>query len=81
MQNIVTITRQGQVTIPRAVRKRFGLNGSAKALLHEDGDTITIRPRKNFWQLPGSLKGTVRLSNQQLRRARASFAKEWARQV
>lgn len=81
MQQVVTITRQGQLTIPRSVRKHFGINGSTKAALRTEGNFIVVEPKRDFWSLPGSLKSTVKLSDAQLKRARRTFAKNWPRKI
>ncbi len=79
MKNIATITRQGQLTIPRHIRKHFGIRGSTKAMVTMDRDIIMVEPQKDFWSLSGSLKSNVKLSQAQLKRARQAFAKDWAR--
>lgn len=52
----VSITSQGQVSIPVAVRRLLGLNISQKANLYvEDGKAI-FEPVPDFLSLKGSLK-------------------------
>lgn len=80
MQQVVSITSQGQVTIPRSVRNAFGISGSVKAVLKRRGDVIEIRPARDFWSLSGSLGSRVKLSDEQLRRARRAFSKSWGSQ-
>ena len=81
MQQVVTITQQGQLTIPKMVRDRFGIRGAVKAVLQIEDDTIMVKPQGNFWSLSGSLKSRVKLTDKQLKKARASFSKSWARNV
>ncbi len=80
-EKIVTITSQGQLTIPRFMRKRFGIKGSTKAVVRTEGDTIIVTPKSDFWSLAGSIKTSVRLNDRQLRGARRAFEKEWARKL
>ncbi len=80
-ENIVTITSQGQLTIPRGVRKHFGITGSTKARLRTDGHRIVVEPQNDFWSLSGSLRSPVRLTDRQLKAARGTFGKKWARAV
>ena len=80
-EKIVTITSQGQLTIPRFVRKRFGIKGSTKAVLRTEGNTIVVDPKNDFWSLSGSLKSSICLTDRQLNAARAAFSKKWARKV
>lgn len=78
-QQIVSITRQGQLTIPKGILKKFGIGKGAKAALWQEGKTIVVEPKKDFWQLGGSLSGKIKLSDAQLRKAREAFEKEWPR--
>lgn len=80
MQHIVSITDQGQVGIPISVRKAFGIKGATKAVLEKKGDKIVIKPEKTFWQLSGSMKSDIKLTDKQLRAARDSFEKNWAQE-
>ncbi len=77
MQSIVSITSQGQVTIPVKIRQAFGIKGSTKAIIKKQGNQIVIEPKKDFWSLAGSLKSSVKLSDRQLKKAREAFAKKW----
>lgn len=81
MQQLVSITSQGQLTIPKSMFAAFGIKKGAKAMVRKRGDTIIVEPKKDFWSLPGSLKSKVRLSDAQLRAARADFEKSWARKM
>ncbi|MBI4050767.1 MAG: AbrB/MazE/SpoVT family DNA-binding domain-containing protein [Candidatus Doudnabacteria bacterium] len=77
---IVSITRQGQVTIPQNIRRAFGIKTGVKAVIWRTGDKIVVEPKQNFWSLAGSLKTKIKLSDRQLKKARLSFAKKWAHQ-
>ena len=81
MQQIVSITSQGQVTIPVSVRRDFGIKGAVKASLRKKGNEIVIKPEVDFWSLPGSLKSKIKLTDKQLRQARKSFEVDWADKV
>lgn len=37
-----------------------------------------LSTKNNFWSLEGSLKSDIKLSNEQLKKARESFSKNWA---
>ena len=56
MQQIVTITSQGQITIPASIRRVFLLNRYNKALVKTEGKKIIIEPVIDFLTLGGSLK-------------------------
>lgn len=79
MQQVVTITRQGQLTIPQTVRKYFKMSGSTKAILRLHENVIIVEPKNDFWSLPGSLHSPVRLSDAALKKARKTFSSKWAR--
>ena len=78
-EQIVSITSQGQLTIPKNVRRSFGIKGQVKAALWQSGKRIIVEPKKDFWQLGGSLAGKIKLTDAQLRKARLDFEKNWAR--
>lgn len=81
MEQVVTITSQGQLTIPRSVRKHFGMVGSTKASLHLEGNAIVVKPKNDFWSLAGVLSSSKHLTDAQLKRARKTFSKQWKRQM
>jgi len=79
MQKIMSITSQGQITIPLEIRQALNITQATKALVLLDGEKIVITPRLGFEQLAGSLASNIKLSDDQLRKARKSFEKDWAR--
>jgi len=78
MQQIVSITRQGQLTIPKSFLEDMGITSSTKAVVEKKGDTLVVSPKKDFWSLAGSLKSAVKLSEEDIKKARESFSKYWA---
>ena len=76
---IVSITTQGQLTIPKGMRKAFKIKGSIKATIHKQGNLIIVEPKQEFWSLAGSLKSKVKLSDKQLKEAREAFSKDWSK--
>ncbi|NCN82408.1 MAG: AbrB/MazE/SpoVT family DNA-binding domain-containing protein [Candidatus Pacebacteria bacterium] len=80
MQNTVSITSQGQLTIPKAIRELFGILGSAKATIQVVDDTIIVKPKKDFWSLEGSLASDIKLTDKQLKEARKKFETTWAQE-
>ena len=79
MQQVVSITSQGQLTIPRLMLQDLGIYGSTKALIQKKKNVILVTPRNDFWSLAGSLKSEVKLSDSELREARKRFSKTWAK--
>lgn len=77
MEHVVSITSQGQLTIPKALRQAFGIRGRLKAVVSKRGKVIIVEPKKDFWSLAASLKSSVRLSDKQLKKARQAFSQQW----
>lgn len=78
MQQIVSITSQGQISLPRLMLQDLGVFGATKAVAQKIDDYIIVKPKQDFWSLEGSLKSDIVLSDKQLRKARDSFSKNWA---
>lgn len=51
----VTITTQGQITIPSKIRKALGLNKSQKAIVNIENDRIVVEPVPDLLMLEGVL--------------------------
>jgi len=51
----VSITSQGQISIPAKLRRKLGLNKNKKALVSEKNGQIIIKPATDFLELGGSL--------------------------
>ncbi|MBI2426943.1 MAG: AbrB/MazE/SpoVT family DNA-binding domain-containing protein [Candidatus Kerfeldbacteria bacterium] len=81
MEHVVTITRQGQLTIPQAIRRHFRIHDSTKVVIRTLGNTIVVEPKGDFWSLSGGLKSSVRLSDAELASARDAFTKKWAKRI
>lgn len=79
MQDIVSITSQGQLTIPMSIRRSFGIKGSVKAIIRKENNLIVVEPKKDFWSLEGSLNSEVKLSDKELQETRESFSKKWSK--
>jgi len=76
---IVSITSQGQLTIPKSILKEFDIENGAKAILRKEGKMIIVEPKKNFWSLHGSLRSKIVLTDRQLKQARNDFAQKWGK--
>ncbi len=77
MQQIVSITSQGQISLPKLMLQDLGIYGSTKAVAQKVGNTIVVYPKKDFWSLSGSLSSEIKLSDKQLKEARNSFSRNW----
>jgi len=56
MQQIVSITSQGQITIPASIRRLLGLNKYPKATVRTENKKIIIEPIPNILAMGGLLK-------------------------
>jgi AbrB family looped-hinge helix DNA binding protein len=64
---IVSITSQGQISIPASVQKELGLKKPSKAIVKVEGGRMVVEPVKDFFDLKGSLKTNKKpLSNKEL---------------
>ena len=79
MEKIVSITKQGQLTIPKKLLQDFKIRGATKAVVYKVGNTIIVKPKHDFRSLSGSLKSKVSLTDKELHKARESFGKSWSR--
>ncbi len=55
MQQIVSLTRQNQISIPAKIIREWGIKPPAKVKVVKVKDEIRIKPVKDFWSLAGSL--------------------------
>lgn len=55
MTYTVTITSQGQISIPAKLRKKLNFDKNRAALVTEEDGYLAIRPVKDFLDLAGSL--------------------------
>lgn len=77
MTYVVSITSQGQISIPAPIRRKLGLDKSKKAVVTENEGNILIEPVKDFLELRGSLKTNIKATSRQIREAFGQFiAKE-----
>lgn len=65
----VTITSQGQITIPAKIRRQLGFDKIKKAVVSEQNGKLFIEPAKDILNLRGSLKTKIKASPRQIRKA------------
>jgi AbrB family looped-hinge helix DNA binding protein len=54
---ISTVTTKGQITIPMALRKRYGIRANDKVDFIVEGDRIILMPIKTLRDLRGAVTG------------------------
>lgn len=63
----VSITSQGQISIPAPIRKILGLENYKKALVSVEEGKMIVKPIKDFFELSGKFKTNKKpLTNDQL---------------
>ena len=67
MSFTVSVTSQGQISLPAKIRKQLGFSRYGKAIVSVQDGKIIVEPVRDFLELAGSLKTTKKpLSNQEL---------------
>lgn len=56
MAYTVTITSQGQLSLPAKIRRELGFSKTNKALVTVEDGKVILEPVKDFLELGGSLK-------------------------
>lgn len=79
----VSITSQGQISIPAKLRRKFKLDKSGKVIISEESDKLILEPVEDFLSLKGSLKSNKKpLSNKELDEIVAeAVAEEYAQKL
>ncbi|MBI2039719.1 AbrB/MazE/SpoVT family DNA-binding domain-containing protein [Candidatus Microgenomates bacterium] len=77
----VSITSQGQISIPAKLRRKLGFEKNRQAFIEEKDGKLVLEPVKDLLELRGSLKTNKKpLSSHQLHELFADYiAKEYAR--
>ena len=64
----VSITSQGQISIPAKIRRELGLNKKQKAIVSVENGKMLLEPVKDILELAGSIKTNKKpLSPQKMR--------------
>ena len=74
----VSITSQGQFSIPIPLRRLLGLNSGTKAMVSVEGKRLIVEPVRDFMELAGTFRTNKKpLTNDQLHKVVArAMAKE-----
>ena len=76
MLHYVTITSQGQITIPAEIRRKFALDKVKRATVEVEGDRIVIEPEADILKLRGIFKTKKRIP---FKKVRVAFGEYMAR--
>ena len=78
MTYTVSITSQGQISIPVKIRRQLGLEKAKKALVSVQEGKVVVEPVKDFLELGGSLKTNIKVSPRKMRQAFEQYLAEEA---
>ena len=83
MTYLVSITSQGQISIPVRFRRELELEKTKRAFISKEDNKLIVEPVKNLVELGGSLKTNKKpLSNKELDEVVAlAVAEEYARKL
>lgn len=83
MTYLVSITSQGQISIPSKIRKELGFSKNKKALISVEQGKVILEPVRDILELRGSLKTTkIPLTSEQLHNLFASsIATDYAKKI
>lgn len=65
----VSVTSQGQISIPAKIRRELGLDKNGKALVFLEKGKVVIEPVKDLLELRGSLKTKIKATPSRVREA------------
>lgn len=68
MTYTVTITSQGQISIPAPLRKKLGFSSAKKAVVTEQHGKVVVEPLPDLLSLQGSFKTSKKGSSKQIRK-------------
>lgn len=66
---MVSITSQGQISIPAPIRRKLGLDKLKRAVVTEKDGKLLIEPVKDLLDLKGSLRTNITASPKEVRKA------------
>ena len=83
MTYTISITSQGQISIPAKIRRELGFSKNSKAIVFKEKGRVVIEPIKDLLEMKGSLKTNKKpLSNDKLHEVVArAFADEYAEKL
>ena len=65
----VTITSQGQITIPAEIRRELGLYAQKKAIVTLEQNQIVVKPVRDILELEGVFKTNKKIPYKKIREA------------
>ena len=72
----VSITSQGQMSIPMPLRRMLGLDKGVKALVSAQDGKLIVEPVRDFLELAGTFKTRKKYSAKKIREGFANYLAE-----
>lgn len=69
MTYLGTVTSQGQISIPAALRQKYDFVKNKTIVFRDDGEKISLEPVKDLLEQGGSLKTNKKISSRKIREA------------
>ncbi len=82
MAKHATLTKKGQITIPAAFRKKYGIGAQDKVVFEDKGDFLAVRPvrKSDFFDLYGSVETGGLAGEEAQNKARSETARDISRE-
>lgn len=81
MKNTSTVTKKGQVTIPKEIRDDLNISEKQQVTFYRDGDKIIVKPVTPISKLAGSLKNKSKNKTTDLKEIRRKTKEEVGKNV
>lgn len=81
MKNTSTVTKKGQITIPKEIRDDLNIFEKQQVTFHRDGNNIIVKPVTPISELAGTLKNKSKNKTTNLKEIRQKTKKEVAKNV
>jgi antitoxin PrlF len=74
------VTSKGQVTIPKPIRERLGIDEGTTVTfkIHSDG-TVTVSPEKDSWELLEEIQQTPRKTDKSVSELLSESKRAWSK--
>ncbi|MFH5801042.1 AbrB/MazE/SpoVT family DNA-binding domain-containing protein [Haladaptatus sp. DYF46] len=74
------VTSKGQVTIPKPIRERLGIDEGTTVTfeIHSDG-TVTVSPEKDSWELLKEIQQTPRKTDKSVSELLSESKRAWSK--